>query len=174
MRKKPFIVRKKSERQPRAFLACPVYQDENNYQATTGNFTNSVAYATASDALYKSHSVTHQKSASVPKLHSQAKFVKNPVYLYHSNKSQVQLEFETQMQQTLDKFPSIKVEMRYQEQTTDEPASSNPKPPKAGSTKGFKKFTSYKIQTKNQTITPTNQLSKTVSGDFFKYSSKPD
>jgi primosomal protein N'' len=48
-------------------------------------------------------------------LSKSAKFLKNPVYVYQSKKSQAQVDFEQEMKQTMQKFPNMRVELRYQE-----------------------------------------------------------
>jgi len=42
-----------------------------------------------------------------------AKFLKHPVYVYQSGKSQAQVDFEQEMKQTIQKFPNMRVELKY-------------------------------------------------------------
>ena len=77
------------------------------------------------------------------------------------------MDFEAQMQLTLDKFPTIKVEMRYQDITNGN-AGNAPKPPKAEA-----KHQKYVYHQRQNSHGIGNIKSKTASVDFFKHSSRP-
>jgi hypothetical protein len=104
-----------------------------------------------------------------------AKFLKHPVYVYQSKKSQAQIDFEQEMKQTIQKFPNMNVELRYQE--LDEVAEKLAARPPLLSKQH--RGSPYNVKTKiskPSTLHDDNKrrtLSLTSSGHLFRTTSSP-